>query len=101
MNTELPTKVLITGGREVGGLSTFAEGLREGFAELGVPAEIVRPSRILSHWRELRDPGVLKILSLVSALHEERDCFFRARERHLTVLAVKRGGENENYEKNG
>jgi glycosyltransferase involved in cell wall biosynthesis len=63
MNTELPTKVLITGGREVGGLSTFAEGLREGFAELGVPAEIVRPCRILSHWRELRDPGVLKILS--------------------------------------
>ncbi len=63
MNTELPTKVLITGGREVGGLSTFAAGLRDGFAQLGIPAEIIRPSRILSRWGELRDPRVLKILS--------------------------------------
>jgi glycosyltransferase involved in cell wall biosynthesis len=63
MSTELPTKVLITGGREVGGLSTFAAGLREGFEELGIPAEIIQPSGILSRWRDLRDPRVLKILS--------------------------------------
>jgi glycosyltransferase involved in cell wall biosynthesis len=61
--TDAPSKVLITGGREVGGLSTFAEGLREGFAELGIPAEIIPPSGILSRWRDLRDPNVLKILS--------------------------------------
>lgn len=63
MNDRAPRKVLITGGREAGGLSNFAEGLREGFTELGVPAVIVPPSRILSHWAELRDPRVLKILS--------------------------------------
>jgi glycosyltransferase involved in cell wall biosynthesis len=61
--TDAPSKVLITGGREVGGLRTFAEGLREGFAELGIPAEVIHPYGILSRWRELRDPGVLKILS--------------------------------------
>src|SRR5882757_5922630 len=63
MSDGLPTKVLITGGREVGGLSVFAEGLREGFTELGIAAEIISPSGILSRWRDLRDPGVLKILS--------------------------------------
>jgi glycosyltransferase involved in cell wall biosynthesis len=61
--TDAPSKVLITGGHEVGGLSMFAEGLREGFAELSIPAEIIPPASILSHWRDLRDPGVLKILS--------------------------------------
>jgi glycosyltransferase involved in cell wall biosynthesis len=61
--TDAPSKVLITGGREVGGLRTFAEGLREGFAQLGIPAEIIPPSGILSRWRDLRDPSVLKILS--------------------------------------
>jgi glycosyltransferase involved in cell wall biosynthesis len=61
--TDAPSKVLITGGHEVGGLSMFAEGLREGFAELNIPAEIIPPASILSHWRDLRDPGVLKILS--------------------------------------
>jgi glycosyltransferase involved in cell wall biosynthesis len=64
--TDAPSKVLITGGREVGGLRTFAEGLREGFAELGIPAEIIPPSSILSRWRDLRDPGVLKILSTIA-----------------------------------
>jgi glycosyltransferase involved in cell wall biosynthesis len=63
MSADFPQKVLITGGREVGGLCAFAEGLREGFAELGIVAEIIRPSEILSRWRDLRDPGVLKILS--------------------------------------
>lgn len=63
IDSKYPSKVLITGGREVGGLASFAEALREGFSELGIPAEIIAPSRILSHWRELRDPNVLNILS--------------------------------------
>jgi glycosyltransferase involved in cell wall biosynthesis len=63
MSAEIPQKVLITGGREVGGLGAFAEGLREGFADLGIPAEVIAPSSILSRWRELRDPTILKILS--------------------------------------
>lgn len=63
MGVEHPSRVLITGGRELGGVSSFAEGLRAGFNELGIPVEIVLPSRILSRWRELRDPRILKILS--------------------------------------
>jgi glycosyltransferase involved in cell wall biosynthesis len=63
MSDRLPKKVLITGGREVGGVRAFAEGLREGFLELGIPADIISPSEILSRWRDLRDPSVLKILS--------------------------------------
>jgi glycosyltransferase involved in cell wall biosynthesis len=63
MGDRVPGRVLITGGRELGGVSSFAEGLRAGFSELGIPAEIVLPSRMLSRWRELRDPRVLKILS--------------------------------------
>jgi glycosyltransferase involved in cell wall biosynthesis len=62
MEHEYPAKVLITGGREVGGVTSFAEGLRAGFAELGIPVEIVSPSRIFSRWRELRDPRILKVL---------------------------------------
>jgi len=58
-----PLRVLITGGREVGGMASFAAALREGFVDLGVPAEIIAPSQILLHWQELRDPLVLKILS--------------------------------------
>ena len=56
-------KVLITGGHEVGGVSSFAEGLAQGFAALGIPSEVIPPSRILSRWSDLRDPNVLKILS--------------------------------------
>src|SRR5260370_7189878 len=56
-------KILITGGREIGGITSFAEGLAQGFTALGIPTEIVPPSRILSHWRELRDARVLKVLS--------------------------------------
>ncbi len=63
MKMEAPSKVLITGGREVGGVSSFAEGLHEGFADLGIPSEVILPSRILWRWRDLRDPKVLKILS--------------------------------------
>ena len=58
-----PEKVLITGGREVGGLNAFAAGLVEGFTALGIPSEVIPPERILTRWRELRDPRVLKILS--------------------------------------
>jgi glycosyltransferase involved in cell wall biosynthesis len=58
-----PRKVLITGGHEVGGLVSYAEALSEGFAEIGIPAEIIPPTRVLSRWKDLRDPRVLKILS--------------------------------------
>jgi len=60
---EYPAKVLITGGREIGGVASFAEGLRAGFSALGIPVEIVSPLRIFLRWSELRDPRVLKILS--------------------------------------
>ncbi len=60
---ERPHKVLITGGHEVGGLTSFAEALSEGFQQLGIPGEVISPVRIWSRLRELRDPNVLKILS--------------------------------------
>ncbi len=63
MNASAPSKVLITGGREVGGVASFAEGLRAGFSELGLPAEVISPLRIFTRWSDLRDPRVLKILS--------------------------------------
>jgi len=63
MNSAYPSKVLITGGREIGGIGSFAEGLRSGFSSLGIPAEIVPPSGILTRSRQLRDPAILKILS--------------------------------------
>lgn len=63
MKQGYPSKVLITGGCEVGGVASFAEGLRAGFTELGIPVEIIPPSGVFSHWRDLRDSRVLKILS--------------------------------------
>jgi glycosyltransferase involved in cell wall biosynthesis len=63
MKDEYPLKVLISGGREIGGVSSFAEGLRTGFAGLGISVEIISPSHLFLRWRELRDPRVLKILS--------------------------------------
>ena len=63
MNWTPPEKVLITGGHEVGGLQAFAEALREGFGELGYPAEIIPPRALLSRVRDLRSLRVLKILS--------------------------------------
>jgi len=64
MSHEYPAKVLISGGRELGGVGSFAEGLRAGFAEFAIPVEIVPPSRVLMrHTAALRDPRVLKILS--------------------------------------
>lgn len=63
MPDRLPSKVLITGGREVGGLEAFATGLAEGFAELGIATEVIPPHKVFRKLRELRDPSVLKILS--------------------------------------
>jgi hypothetical protein len=63
MKRAYPSRILITGGHEVGGVSTFAEALGEGFNALGISAEIVSPSLIFARWRDLRDPRVLKILS--------------------------------------
>ncbi len=68
MSWHAPEKVLITGGHETGGVASFAEGLESGFTELGIACEVIRPSRILSRWSELRDRRVLKILSTTSAL---------------------------------
>lgn len=58
-----PEKVLITGGREVGGLNAFAVGLSDGFAALGIPSEVIPANEIFKRWRDLRDPQVLKVLS--------------------------------------
>ena len=63
MNRHDPLKVLISGGKPAGGLSSFAAALREGFEALGIPAEVIPPSRIFTRWKDLRDPRVLKILS--------------------------------------
>lgn len=63
MPDHLPSKVLITGGHELGGVASFAEALQRGFSEHGIESEIISPARILGHMRELRDPGILKILS--------------------------------------
>lgn len=63
MAPDIPDKVLLTGGRETGGLTSFAEALSEGFAELGIAAEVIPPNHIWSRWRDLRDPRMLKILS--------------------------------------
>jgi glycosyltransferase involved in cell wall biosynthesis len=64
----VPAKVLITGGRELGGIGSFAEGLSTGFAAFDIPVEVVSPARALLRWRELRDPRVLKILSTTAVL---------------------------------
>jgi glycosyltransferase involved in cell wall biosynthesis len=66
--TDAPSRVLITGGHEVGGVGSVAAGLVNGFGALGIPAEIVPASAILSRWRDLRDSSILKILS-TSAVH--------------------------------
>lgn len=63
---ENPSRILITGGREIGGIDSFAEGLRAGFAEFGIPVEIVSPARVFRRWRDLRNPRVLKILSTMA-----------------------------------
>jgi glycosyltransferase involved in cell wall biosynthesis len=63
-----PTKVLITGGREVGGLTSVVNGLTSGFEELGIPVQVIPPTQLLRHWRDLRDPDVLCILNTTGVL---------------------------------
>lgn len=58
-----PSRVLITGGRETGGVRSFAEALRAGFQGLGIAAEVIPPSGVARRWRQLRNPRILKILS--------------------------------------
>jgi glycosyltransferase involved in cell wall biosynthesis len=63
MKDGYPSRILITGGHEIGGIGSFAEGLRAGFAEYGIPVEIEPPARVFRRWRDLSNPRVLKILS--------------------------------------
>jgi len=63
MRRSYPDRILISGGRETGGVESFAEGLRHGFAEFGIPVDIVSPARVLARRPDLADPRVLKILS--------------------------------------
>lgn len=57
------SRVIVTGGRETGGLHSFAATLADGFDQLGIPAEVIRPSQAFTRVGELRDPSILKILS--------------------------------------
>ncbi len=68
MNWVAPERVLITGGHELGGVGSFAEGLSSGFTKLGIQSEIIPPSRVWSRWRDLRDERVLKVLSTTGML---------------------------------
>ena len=68
MSVAPPDKVLITGGHEVGGLSSFAQALGRGFAAFGIKSEIIRPSELLFRWSDLRNPGVLKVLNTSAIL---------------------------------
>jgi glycosyltransferase involved in cell wall biosynthesis len=74
MKDRYPSRVLITGGREIGGVASFAEGLRAGFCELGIPTEIVPPAHAFRRWREMRDPQVLKILSTTAVFAAPLGC---------------------------
>jgi glycosyltransferase involved in cell wall biosynthesis len=56
-------KVLISGGHELGGVGSVAAALAVGFNALGIPAEILSVAGVLSRWRDLQNPDVLKILS--------------------------------------
>lgn len=66
MRHDYPSSVLIAGGKPAGGVASFAEGLRCGFTELGIPVEVAPPAIVLRRLGELRDPHVLKILSLAA-----------------------------------
>jgi glycosyltransferase involved in cell wall biosynthesis len=57
-------RVCLSGGREVGGLQSFATNVAAGFTALGIESEVVgRPLDMLRRWKDLRDPSVLKIFS--------------------------------------
>jgi len=55
--------VLISGGRETGGIASFAVALAAGFEDLGLQAEVVSPAEIVHRRKELQDRRILKILS--------------------------------------
>lgn len=59
----IPSKVLITGGHEIGGIASLAAALRQGFSSRGIATEVIPPGEIYRRRGELRDPGILKILS--------------------------------------
>ncbi len=57
-------RVILSGGREVGGLQSFATNVAAGFAALGIEAQVVgKPLDMIRKWKDLRDPAVLKIFS--------------------------------------
>jgi glycosyltransferase involved in cell wall biosynthesis len=58
-----PDRVLITGGWQLGGIDSFARGLRGGFLDCGIPVEVISVSQIFSRLHELRNPRILKLLS--------------------------------------
>jgi len=58
--------VLISGGREVGGVQAFASGLSQGFERLNIAARVVSNSGWWAQRKYWRDPTVLKILSTTS-----------------------------------
>jgi len=64
MRQSHPSRVLIAGGKPGGGIASFAEALHSGFVDLGIPAEVVPDGAIFARPRELRDPQILKILSI-------------------------------------
>jgi glycosyltransferase involved in cell wall biosynthesis len=63
MSYRPPQRVLITGGREAGGVRSYAEALSTGFLGMGIPTEIVAPSQLLLRRQDLWDCRALKILS--------------------------------------
>ena len=63
MTPVVPSRVPITGSREIGGVANFAETLRAGFSPLGIAADVVAPAGILTRCRDLPDPRILKIPS--------------------------------------
>jgi len=56
-------KVIISGGREVGGLSAFSNTLAKGFKEIGIEVEVLSFKNLLMRWSDLRDENILKIYS--------------------------------------
>jgi glycosyltransferase involved in cell wall biosynthesis len=68
MQDRFLSRVLISGGHEIGGVASFAEALRAGFSEFGIAAEVVPPSQICMRRHQLRDPHILKILSTTAIL---------------------------------
>ncbi|GGX34531.1 glycosyltransferase family 4 protein [Undibacterium squillarum] len=65
MNNKI-ARVLISGGRETGGLESFAQALAIGFRELDIDAEVMSPFELAKSIRLLRDPTILKIFSTTS-----------------------------------